>query len=64
MLRTTMHTGTRTVAAVGLLTLVPVAYYLQGTGRAVVWLSLLSVLLVVASLALMLGPAERSHAPE
>lgn len=59
-----MDGDTRRLAAVGLLILAPVAYYLVGSGREVVWLSLVSVLLVVASLALMLGPTERGHAAE
>lgn len=55
---------TRLIAAVCALSLVPVAYYLLGTGRNVVALSLLSVVIVVASLYLMLSPSDRAVAGE
>jgi len=48
----------RLVTLLALLGLAPVAYYLQGTGRTVVALSLVSVGLIGASLYLMTGPHE------
>jgi hypothetical protein len=54
----------RSVAAVLLLALIPVAYYMVGTNQNRVALSLVSVAIVVASLYLMLGPTEHAPSPE
>jgi len=48
----------RKLTLLALLGLAPVAYYLQGTGRTIVALSLVSVVLIAASLFTMTGPAE------
>ncbi|GGK80606.1 hypothetical protein GCM10009067_36160 [Haloarcula sebkhae] len=41
-----------------LLGLAPVAYYMQGTGRTIVALSLVSVVIIASSLFLMTKPTE------
>ncbi|EMA10364.1 hypothetical protein C437_03636 [Haloarcula vallismortis ATCC 29715] len=43
-----------------LLGLAPVAYYMQGTGRSIVALSLTSVVIIAGSLFLMTKPTESS----
>ena len=48
----------RLVTLLALLGLAPVAYYILGTGRTVVALSLLSVCIIAASLYLMTGDHE------
>jgi hypothetical protein len=48
----------RLVTVLALLGLAPVAYYLQGTGRTIVALSLVSVVIIAASLFLMASPHE------
>ncbi|GGO01210.1 hypothetical protein EGH21_03485 [Halomicroarcula sp. F13] len=48
----------RLVTVLALLGLAPVAYYLLGTGRTIVALSLVSVVLIAGSLLLMTGPHE------
>lgn len=48
----------RVMTILALLGLAPVAYYLQGTGRTIVALSLVSVVLITASLYLMTRPTE------
>ncbi|MFC6976921.1 hypothetical protein ACFQL1_22950 [Halomicroarcula sp. GCM10025709] len=48
----------RLVTVLALLGLAPVAYYLQGTGRTIVALSLVSVVIIAASLYLMTAPHE------
>jgi hypothetical protein len=45
-----------------LLGLAPVAYYMQGTGRTIVALSLISVVIIAGSLFLMTKPTESSPA--
>jgi len=52
----------RLVTLLALLGLAPVAYYLQGTGRTIVALSLVSVVIIAASLLLMTGDHEGSPA--
>lgn len=54
----------RLVAAVALLALLPVAYYMVGTAQNRVALSLLSMVIVAASLFLMMGPSEPTAAAE
>jgi predicted PurR-regulated permease PerM len=48
----------RLVALLSALGLVPVVYYMQGTGRPVVWAAIVCVLLITGSLVLIFGPAE------
>ncbi|MDS0260634.1 hypothetical protein NDI56_14605 [Haloarcula sp. S1CR25-12] len=48
----------RHVTLLALLGLVPVAYYILGTGRTIVALSLVSVVIITASLYLMTGDHE------
>jgi len=48
----------RIVTLLALLGLAPVAYYMQGTGRTIVALSLVSVVIIAASLYLMTASAE------
>ncbi|MDQ2072464.1 hypothetical protein ACODNH_19460 [Haloarcula sp. NS06] len=48
----------RLVTLLALLGLAPVAYYMQGTGRSIVALSLLSVVIIAGSLFLMTKPTE------
>ncbi|EMA30675.1 hypothetical protein [Haloarcula japonica] len=50
----------RLVTLLALLGLAPVAYYMQGTGRTIVALSLVSVVIIASSLFLMTKPAESS----
>ena len=48
----------RLVTLLALLGLAPVAYYMQGTGRSIVVLSLISVVIIAGSLFLMTKPTE------
>ncbi|MFB9812206.1 MULTISPECIES: hypothetical protein [Haloarcula] len=48
----------RLVTLLALLGLAPVAYYMQGTGRTIVALSLVSVVIIASSLFLMTKPTE------
>lgn len=50
----------RIVTLLALLGLAPVAYYMQGTGRSIVALSLISVVIIAASLFWMTKPSESS----
>lgn len=50
----------RLVTLLALLGLAPVAYYMQGTGRSIVALSLISVVVIAGSLFLMTKPTELS----
>ena len=50
----------RLVTLLALLGLAPVAYYMQGTGRSIVALSLISVVIIAGSLFLMTKPTESS----
>lgn len=52
----------RNLTLLALLGLAPVAYYLQGTGSTIVVLSLVSVVIIAASLYTMTGPAESTTA--
>jgi len=52
----------RRVTFLALLGLAPVAYYIQGTGRTVVALSLVSVVIITASLYLMTGDSGTGQA--
>lgn len=52
----------RIVTLLALLGLAPVAYYLQGTGRMIVALSLINVVIIAASLYLMTAAAESTAA--
>ncbi|NHX38089.1 MULTISPECIES: hypothetical protein [Haloarcula] len=52
----------RLVTLLALLGLAPVAYYMQGTGRTIVALSLISVVIIAGSLFLMTKPTEPSPA--
>ncbi|EMA12425.1 hypothetical protein BDK61_2168 [Haloarcula quadrata] len=52
----------RLVTLLALLGLAPVAYYMQGTGRTIVALSLISVVIIAGSLFLMTKPTESSPA--
>ncbi|AAV46102.1 unknown [Haloarcula marismortui ATCC 43049] len=52
----------RLVTLLALLGLAPVAYYMQGTGRTIVALSLISVVIIAGSLFLMTKPTESSLA--
>ena len=52
----------RLVALLALLGLAPVAYYIIGTGRTIVSLSLVSVVIITASLYLMTADHERQAA--
>jgi hypothetical protein len=52
----------RKLTLLALLGLVPVAYYLQGTGRTIVALSLASVVIIAASLYAMTGTAQSKTA--
>ena len=52
----------RLVTLLALLGLAPVAYYLQGTGRTIVALSLVSVVVIAASLFLMTADHEGTPA--
>jgi hypothetical protein len=51
----TSTSSPRLVTLLALLGLAPVAYYLLGTGRTIVALSLVSVVVIAASLFLMTG---------
>ncbi|WP_191906131.1 MULTISPECIES: hypothetical protein [unclassified Haloarcula] len=48
----------RLVTLLALLGLAPVAYYMQGTGRSIVALSLVSVIIIAGSLFWMTQPTE------
>ncbi|EMA24294.1 hypothetical protein [Haloarcula argentinensis] len=50
----------RLVTLLALLGLAPVAYYMQGTGRTIVALSLISVVIIAGSLFWMTKPTESS----
>ena len=50
----------RLMTLLALLGLAPVAYYMQGTGRSIVALSLVSVLIIAGSLFWMTKPTEPS----
>ncbi|SDW91102.1 hypothetical protein SAMN05443574_10981 [Haloarcula vallismortis] len=50
----------RLMTLLALLGLAPVAYYMQGTGRSIVALSLTSVVIIAGSLFLMTKPTESS----
>jgi hypothetical protein len=52
----------RLVTVLSLLGLAPVAYYLLGTGRTIVALSLVSVVIITVSLFLMTGDHEATAA--
>ncbi|WP_254273477.1 hypothetical protein [Haloarcula marina] len=52
----------RLVTLLVLAGLAPVAYYLQGTGRTVVALSLVSVVVIAAALFLMASPSDATTA--
>ncbi|WP_423998769.1 hypothetical protein ACOZ4I_09200 [Haloarcula salina] len=52
----------RIVTLLALLGLAPVAYYMQGTGRTIVALSLVSVVIIAASLFLMTSSSESTAA--
>jgi len=52
----------RRVTLLALLGLAPVAYYIQGTGETVVALSLISVVIIAASLFLMTGGVSEGQA--
>ncbi|WP_336339321.1 hypothetical protein [Haloarcula brevis] len=52
----------RIVTLLALLGLAPVAYYMQGTGRSIVALSLVSVVIIAGSLFWMTQPTESSTA--
>jgi hypothetical protein len=50
----------RLMTLLALLGLAPVAYYMQGTGRSIVALSLVSVVIIAGSLFWMTKPTESS----